>query len=441
MNKKVSLLASILVIVAVLGMGALVTYHQSGGDLIYVDKTAEPGAVFFVSSVTGSDYASCGRSPRLACGTIDYAVGLCTADKGDVIYVMPNHNEGLGASGHIAFDVAGITVIGIGYGGERPRIDYDSAAASVTVDAANVTLKNLTFLPSVTATLIGIDVTASHVTLDGLEFLPGEDGSGVDEFVKDVQVEVGANDFKMVNCVERGQTGAAQQTYAVYLGNAGTIARPVISNNVFWGNYSTAVIGDGSTAITGAVIDHNIWRNATGTIAPVSLETASTSEIFGNDRDAGTTFYTVTTVAAGASIATGGLAVTGASVGVLELIDATIQVGSTSLASANGTAAAELYSNNAKGYGTFFHVLQSSLVAGSMVSLPAYSFTMAGALSGTTTINLTTQTKTVYGRTMILESGKVISIKGDTQTFNAGGTFNVYLVWRRLTPGATIASR
>jgi hypothetical protein len=432
-NKKVSLLTAMLVVIASLSIGALVTYRQAGGDLIWVDRAVEPGSVFFVSSGAGTDYASCGRAPTRPCATIDYAVGLCTDDKGDVIYVMPGHNEGLGSTGHIDFDVAGITVVGLGNGTNRPRIDYDNAAGSVTIGADNVTLKNLTFLPSVTAVLIGVDVEAGadFTTLVGCEFLPGEDGSGVDEFIKDVQVEGTANDFKMIGCTSRGQVGAAQQTYSVYLGNAGTVARPVIKDNIFWGNYSTAVIGDGSTAITGAVITGNTWTNATATIAPIALETASTSDVWGNERDIGTTFYTTTTVAAGASVATGGLALTGAAAGTLELMDVTIQVGATALASANGTAALELYTDNSKGTDQFMHIIQTSLTAQDTVDLRTYTFVQSG----------NTITKSVYGRTTRLESGKKIYVRADTQTFNAGGTFIVNLYWKRLSAGASIASR
>ncbi|MCK4815623.1 hypothetical protein KA005_07630, partial [bacterium] len=49
-----------------------------------------PGKVFWVDSETGSD-GNKGTFDR-PFGTIDYAVGRCTADRGDVILVKANHS-------------------------------------------------------------------------------------------------------------------------------------------------------------------------------------------------------------------------------------------------------------------------------------------------------------------------------------------------------------
>ena len=114
---------------------------------------SHPGQVFWVNStsvlasdgVSGSDVPSAGTYQR-PFATIDYAIGQCTASRGDVIMVMPGHTETVSAAGGIAMDVAGVAVVGLGAGSLRPTITLDTAAtASVTMSAANTTFKNCIF--------------------------------------------------------------------------------------------------------------------------------------------------------------------------------------------------------------------------------------------------------------------------------------------------------
>src|SRR4051812_34369402 len=75
---------------------------------------------YFVNSVTGSNGNQGTADSPLA--TIDYAIGLCVADKGTVIVVQPGHTETVSAAGGIACDVAGIYIIGLGAGTDRPQV-------------------------------------------------------------------------------------------------------------------------------------------------------------------------------------------------------------------------------------------------------------------------------------------------------------------------------
>lgn len=174
--------------------------RQTPGGLFCITDpvNTSTGSIFWVHSGTGSDAAGYGLSPDAPVATIDYAVGLCTASKGDVIYVMPGHNEGLG-NAQIAVDVIGVSIIGLGSGSLRPRIDFDHANASIDVSAVGCTLKNLTLLPSVTDVLIAIDVNAAatDVTIEDVEALPGEDGAGVDDFAAVVEFKAGCTRGKV----------------------------------------------------------------------------------------------------------------------------------------------------------------------------------------------------------------------------------------------------
>jgi hypothetical protein len=156
-----------------------------------VDLLSHPGNVFFVHH-SGTDAAGGGQEWRSPLATLDYAVGLCTANQGDVIYVLPGHNEGLGNT-TIDIDVAGVSVIGLGRGAQVPRIDFDHASASIDIGASGVTVKNLRLLPSVTDVLVGIDVEAgvTDTLIEDVEALPGEDGAGVDDFALVIDIKAG----------------------------------------------------------------------------------------------------------------------------------------------------------------------------------------------------------------------------------------------------------
>lgn len=166
------------------------------------------GKIFFVSSVTGT--ASGGYTADSPAATIAQALSLCTANKGDVIYVLPGHNEGFGDA-QLTVDKAGVRIVGLGEPADWPRIDFDHANASIDITANGVTIENFQLLPSVTAVLVGIDVTAgvTDTTLRNIRTLPGEDGAGVDEFAKTIDIKAGCSRTTIEDCVFTQHASAA----------------------------------------------------------------------------------------------------------------------------------------------------------------------------------------------------------------------------------------
>lgn len=113
---------------------------------------ASPGKHFWVSNSSAIQQGQRGGSDGnkgtfdSPFATIDYAIGQCTANRGDVIFVKPGHAETLSAAGAIAADVAGVTIIGLGTGSTRPTLTLDTATTTtISVSAANVTFKNIVF--------------------------------------------------------------------------------------------------------------------------------------------------------------------------------------------------------------------------------------------------------------------------------------------------------
>ena len=76
--------------------------------------------------------------------TIDYAIGQCTANRGDVIFVKPGHTEAVTATS-ITCDVAGISIVGLGSGSMKPVLTFGATDSAINVTAANCTWQNFRF--------------------------------------------------------------------------------------------------------------------------------------------------------------------------------------------------------------------------------------------------------------------------------------------------------
>lgn len=116
-----------------------------GGLFVVTNDTQTTGNIWFVNSTTGTNAAGYGQNPDSPFATIDYAIGNCTASNGDWIMVMPGHTETLSASGAITADVAGIRIIGLGTGRNRPILTFSGTTCEVKVSASNVSLENMVF--------------------------------------------------------------------------------------------------------------------------------------------------------------------------------------------------------------------------------------------------------------------------------------------------------
>lgn len=111
-----------------------------------------PGKVFWVNNsgvlpdtgVTGSD-GNKGTYTR-PFATLDGAIGMCVANRGDLIVIMPGHAETLSSATALNLDVAGVTIIGLGQGTKRPVFTLDTATTTtIPVSAANIAIKNCIF--------------------------------------------------------------------------------------------------------------------------------------------------------------------------------------------------------------------------------------------------------------------------------------------------------
>lgn len=108
---------------------------NSAQTFLGADSLFTTGSVIFVHSGTGSNDNS-GLDPSTPKATVQGAIDICTAAKGDRIIVMPGHAEVV-TSTSMNLSKSGVSVICIGSGLNRATFTYSTAAATITVSAAN----------------------------------------------------------------------------------------------------------------------------------------------------------------------------------------------------------------------------------------------------------------------------------------------------------------
>jgi len=173
------------------------------------------GNVYYVGSTAGSNWFAGVDAPE--CGskvtpfkTIDYAIGKCSSGNGDVIFVLPGHTEAVAAAGGIACDVADVSIIGLGRGAKRPTVTLATATtASVTVSAANVTVKNIIFVANLDNVATCFTVTGKDALIEDCEF---RDTSAALHFLSCIltgTTDNGADGLSVINCKRNGLAVAA----------------------------------------------------------------------------------------------------------------------------------------------------------------------------------------------------------------------------------------
>ena len=234
---------------------------QGGGIHIVPDDAVITGDVFFVDSGGGgADTAGYGRHPESPCLTIDYAVGLCVAARNDIIYVMPGHAETLSAGGECVLDVQGISVIGLGWGADKPAITFDTAiGADVDIDADNVLIENITFIAGFDDITNAIDVNADDFTIRNCEFRV----TGTFNFLVCIQDAAagGSDRITIENCYQLDRD--ASNTHFVNF--AGTGDGHIVRDNILLGDYGTMCIG-GAGVVTNATVTGNLISSAANTV-------------------------------------------------------------------------------------------------------------------------------------------------------------------------------
>ena len=259
--------------VPVEGLGGIGSPLLTTGNVYHVDSGAD-----------AADNDNAATNPKQPAATLDGAIGKCTANNGDVILVAPGHSETISAAAAITFDVAGVTVIGMGVGNSRPTITLDTAATTdIDVTADDTQIHNMIFSMNY-ADIAGVfDLSAAGFVLNKCRFV---DTAGSMNFVELIVCTTTNNECDRLeftnNYVDSPDTG---NDCIVQIGGD-------LDGLVFSNNYIQLGVADGESVIQVAtgkdltscqIVGNYIYRlNTAGDLIVDSDTTANTGIIAHN---------------------------------------------------------------------------------------------------------------------------------------------------------------
>lgn len=236
------------------------------------------GHIFYVDSDVVSE--GDGTTWDEAKNTIQEAIDLCTANRGDTIYVAPGHAENIATAAAISADCAGITIVGVGFGDDMPELASTANASTFSISAPDITIAGIRFLGNfATGTAVGVSVTADGdgANIIGCEF---RETSNNTELLIMINAATGADRLNIIGNSFVGATGGSDSSAIVL---AGASNKTVIEDNLFDGDWSDYVIkASGATSVQMLIKDNVIANFDTTQGYIMSFAAASTGNIIGN---------------------------------------------------------------------------------------------------------------------------------------------------------------
>lgn len=265
---------------------ALYRNLRTDGGYAIEDVSRSTGERFFVHS-TGSNATDRGKSPDEPLATLDYAIGLTTSNKNDIIYLMPGHAETLSSAGAVTADVAGISIIGLGNGTNRPTFSLSDTAATIAVSAANVLFQNIRITATVDELVKIFNVTGTDCTLDGVDYFE----TSTFQTIQFLLTTAAADRICVKNCYHYQGTAPAGNSKWIEL--VGVEDARILDNyfHLTLSNNAGSVTISGSTAIVRGQIARNTIVQLGGTtqVSGILLVDASTAFVHDNRVAVGST--------------------------------------------------------------------------------------------------------------------------------------------------------
>ena len=243
------------------------------------------GSTFYVDSgVAGS----AGTDWSTAVATLNAGIALCGNDHGDIILVAPGHAETISTADGVDCDISGITIIGLGYGDNRPTLTYSNANGEFVIGADDVVVKNIRFTASVTAITTAINVESGSTDYVIEDCFFDVDIDGTDEFSDCITIATASCDGGIIrnNFFDSGVKNNAGPQSWINIVDANDIQ---IIGNTMYGDCASACIQSETTDSYNLTIRDNLLFNGIigGTAGLNAVEcielTGGTSGIIANN--------------------------------------------------------------------------------------------------------------------------------------------------------------
>ncbi len=232
----------------------------------------------FVNNATGANgsdgnagtmdapFATLNAALVVASATGNYPTGSV------VIVIGAGHAETLISNAVLLFNVAGVSIIGLGTGAMRPTFTLTTAnTATIPVSAANIKIQNCIFVGNFLSIASCFTVAAAPgFWIDSCEFRDTLATTGFLTIVT-TTITVNADGFQYTNNIRKS---LATTTPGPDIIIAGTIARVTITGNTSWhqtiSNDVAALLDHGALVITNLIVAYN-------TIYSVNTSNSSTA--------------------------------------------------------------------------------------------------------------------------------------------------------------------
>jgi hypothetical protein len=243
-----------------------------------------PGKVFYVGNnavlLKGERAASDGNDGTFMrpLATIDAAYDLAAAARDDLILVRPGHAESHVDATGLVMDKAGVHVVGLGHGENRPTITFATAtSAAIPVSGANNSISNFVFKCNIASQVHMLDVKADDFLVNKCEFREGT-ATGL-SFINADTADGDSDRLHVVSSKFHAPT-AGNMDQAIFLGKDHTGVR-IVDVDIF-GDFDVAGIAvptAGNAQVDLRILDCRIQNLLTGQFAIEIIGTASTGQI------------------------------------------------------------------------------------------------------------------------------------------------------------------
>jgi hypothetical protein len=234
-------------------------------------NVANPGKVFFLNNSGVLPEGGIGASDlnpgtyQKPFNTLSAASAACTANRGDIVMVMPGHAETISSNTALTLSKAGVLIVGMGNGTKRPTFTLDTAnTATINVTADNIGFVNCVFVANFLAVAACFTLTtAKYFTLSQCAV---KDTSAILNFALVVKTATTANAADGLT-IEDSKIVSSHATNAFSVVSAlGNVDRAVIKNN-----YIKSVTTNAAAAIcpiaTGKILTNaDISGNSVNTV-------------------------------------------------------------------------------------------------------------------------------------------------------------------------------
>lgn len=270
-----------------------------GFNLIGSGHYLGAGNVFWVSSLTGTDAAGRGLDPSRPFKTINFALSKCFFPGqastgsgalrigGDYIFALPGHVESISAAGSTAspgpvgslsVNVAGVSIIGLGNGAQRPTIQWTNAAGQLLLNAANTRIENFVFdlATQVNAVTAAITCNAANCQINSSTFIQSTNAANA--ALIGISLTAGWSHFSMANTVVRPDTALPHSGATSFLAVAAGDDLSLTDN--FWNlDASNSVIDGGTAIITNVNMVRGTYQNVNAARLIIKGNNSSTGVI------------------------------------------------------------------------------------------------------------------------------------------------------------------